>query len=136
MLSSMKKYWAAFWGLAVIGLVGVGIAALVHVSAETFVRIGIGAVSFYWLLIITTVPWNLYFRARQVQLAITDSRAREIRVDASRDAEVGRLRGRLLKLAVAGHVVSAAVTAAVSYLSGHVLGYYLAGFFLLSTVFR
>jgi len=136
MLSSMKKYWSIFWGLAVLGLVAVGIAALVHVSAQTLVRVGVGAVSFYWLLIITTVPWNLYFRARQVRHAIAASRAREIRVDASRDAEVGRLERRLLKLAVAGHLVSAAATAAVTYFSGHVLGYYLAGFFLLSTLFR
>jgi hypothetical protein len=132
----MKKYWQAFWGLVFLGLVAMGVAALIHVSAQSFVRIAIGAVSFYWLLIITTVPWNLYFRARQVRHAIGDSRAREIPVDASRDAEVGRLQGRLLRLAVAGHVLSAAVTAAVTFLSGHVLGYYIAGFFLLSTLFR
>lgn len=136
MLSSMKKYWGAFWTAGVLTLVAVGIAALTHVSAQTVVRVAIGAVSFYWLLIITTVPWNLHFRARQVRHEIGDSRARGIRVEESRDAEVRALERRLLRFAVAGHVVSAAVTATVTFFSGHVLGYWIAGFFLLSTLFR
>lgn len=132
----MKKYLGMFWGLAFLALAGFGVAALLHVKARQLVPAGVVLVGLYWLLIITTVPWNLYFRARQVHTAIGDSRDREIPVAADREVEVRVLRRRLLRLAVAGHVVSALVTAGVAELTGQVVGYYVAGFYLLSTLIR
>src|SRR3954447_575027 len=115
----MKKYWEQFLGLAVFaGLVAV-IASFVHVPGRTLLNVGLGAVSLYWLLIITTVPWNLYFRARQVRHEIGVSRERGIAVPAGREAEVRLWERRLLGLALAGHLVSAAVVAGVTYASGH-----------------
>jgi hypothetical protein len=132
----MKKYVNLFWSLVFLTLIGVGIAALFHVQAHKLVPAAITLVSLYWLLVITTVPWNLYFRARQVWAAIGDSREREIPVAEGREAEVRRLERRLLRLAVGGHLASALVTAGVTWLTGHLLGYYVAGFYLLSTVIR
>lgn len=132
----MKKYVSLFWSLVFLALIGFGVASLLHVEARKLVPAGITLVSLYWLLVITTVPWNLYFRARQVRAAIGDSRSRGIPVAESRETEVRRLERRLLRLAVAGHVASALVTAGVTWLTGHVLGYYVAGFYLLSTVIR
>lgn len=132
----MKKYVSMFWSLVFLALIGVGIAALFHVRAHTLIPAAVILASLYWLLVITTVPWNLYFRAREVRAAIGDSREREIPVAEGREGEVRRLEGRLLRLAVAGHVASALVTAGVAWLTGHVAGYYVAGFYLLSTVVR
>lgn len=132
----MKKYVNLFWSLVFLALIGFGIAALAHVRVHTLVPVAITLVSLYWLLIITTVPWNLYFRARQVRAAIGDSRERRITVAEGRETEVRRLERRLLRLAVAGHMASALVTAGVTWLTGHLFGYYVAGFYLLSTAIR
>lgn len=132
----MKKYWEQFVGLAVFaGLIAL-IASYVKVPGRTLLDVGLGAVSLYWLLIITTVPWNLYFRARQVRHEISVSRQRGISVPDGREDEVRRWERRLRWLAVAGHVFSAAVVAGVTWASGHVLGYYFAAFYLLSCAIR
>ncbi len=48
-----------------------------------------------------------------------------------------RLEWWLLRLALGGqHLVTAIVVAAVTFVSGHVLGYYFAAFYLLSCAFR
>lgn len=132
----MKKYWTLFWSAAFMAAVLAVVASFVKVSGRTLLDVGIGAVSLYWLLIITTLPWNLYFRAREVRHEIGVSRARGIAVQDGHEAEVRRLERRLLGLAIGGHVVSAVVVAAVTYASGRELGYYFAAFYLLSCAIR
>jgi hypothetical protein len=132
----MKKTWEAFWGQAVLTGIVALIASFVHIPGRTVLDVGLGAVSLYWLLIITTVPWNLYFRAQRVRSEIGVSRERGIAVPDSREAEVRRWERRLLRLALAGHAVTAAVVAGVTYASGHRLGYYFAAFYLLSCAIR
>ncbi|WP_194892907.1 hypothetical protein [Catenulispora pinisilvae] len=134
----MKKQWETFWGFVILGGLVALIASFahVHVPGRTVLDVGLGAVSLYWLLIITTVPWNLYFRALRVRNEIGVSRERGITVPEGRAAEVRRWERVLLRLALAGHVVTAAVVAGVTYASGHVLGYYFAAFYLLSCAIR
>lgn len=132
----MKKYWEAFWGLAVLTGIVALIASFVRIPGRTVLDVGLGAVSLYWLLIITTVPWNLFFRARRVRHEIGVSRERGIAVPDGREGEVRRWERRLLRLALAGHAVTAAVVAGLTYASGHVLGYYFAAFYLLSCAIR
>lgn len=133
---SMKKYWTLFWAALLMAAVVAIIGAFAKIPGRTLLDVGLGAVSLYWLLIITTVPWNLYFRAREVRHEIGVSRGRGIAVPAGHEADVRRLARRLLWFAVGGHVVSAAVVAAVTYVSGHMLGYYFAVFYLLSCAIR
>ena len=132
----MKKQSETFWGLVFLGGLVALVAHLVHVPGRTILNVGLGGASLYWLLIITTVPWNLYFKARRVRHEIGVSRERGIAVPEGREAEVRRWERRLLRLAVAGHGVTAAVVAGVTYASGHVLGYYFAAFYLLSCAIR
>ena len=132
----MKKQWETFWGLAFLGGLIALVAHFVHVPGRTMLTVALGAASLYWLLIITTVPWNLYFKARRVRHEIAVSRERGITVPDGREAEVQRWERRLLKLALAGHVVTSAVVAGITYASGHMLGYYFAAFYLLSCAFR
>ncbi|MDT7839225.1 hypothetical protein [Streptomyces justiciae] len=90
--------------------------------------------SLLWLLLLLTVPWNLYFRAHAVLADIAVSRGLEI--SPTRDAEARRIARAMLRTAVAGHVVTAAVVAAVTWATGAFTGYWFAAFFLLSTFFR
>ncbi|MEY9864367.1 hypothetical protein ABH935_010023 [Catenulispora sp. GAS73] len=132
----MKKQWETFVGLVFLGGLVALVANFVHIPGRTVLNVGLGTVSLYWLLIITTVPWNLYFKARRVRHEIGVSRERGITVPEGREAEVRRWERRLLRLALAGHVVTAAVVAGLTYASGHVLGYYFAAFYLLSCAIR
>ena len=132
----MKKYWAFFWGAMLAVAVGTVVGVCAKVPGRTLLDAGLGAASLYWLLVITTVPWNLYFRALTVRHEIDVSRRRGIEVTAEHEKEVRRLEWWLLRLAFGGHVVSALVVAAVTYFSGHVLGYYFAAFYLLSCAIR
>ncbi|WP_327128332.1 hypothetical protein [Streptomyces sp. NBC_01727] len=53
-----------------------------------------------------------------------------------RDAEAARIARTMLRAAVAGHVLTAAVVFAVTRATGEFTGYWFAVFFLLSTFFR
>lgn len=97
---------------------------------------GMGALCLLWLLIVLTVPWNLYFQAHEVAFELQRSREREVQVPREREAYIARLRKRLGWLAVGLHLFSAALIAVLATLAGRSIGYYFAVFYLISTGFR
>ncbi|WP_406004953.1 hypothetical protein OG440_01340 [Streptomyces sp. NBC_00637] len=98
--------------------------------------VGAGVLSLLWLMLLLTVPWNLYFRAHAVLAEIAVSREKGIEISSARDAEAARIARTMLRAAVAGHVVTGALTLAVTWATGEFTGYWFAAFFLLSTFFR
>lgn len=126
--------------VAAVGLIAVVLGLVLHVFAHTswslLLGIGAGALCLLWLLMLVTVPWNLYFQARKVLAEISASRDAGIEVPEAREREARRLRRRLLRAAVAAHLVSAAVAAVVTVVSGRQLGYWFTGFYLLSLGLR
>lgn len=87
-------------------------------------------------IVLVTVPWNLYFAARQVVAETAVSRERGITVRAADDTEAGQIARRMLRFALGGHIGTAVVTAVITYFSGAAVGYCFAGFYLLSTAIR
>ncbi|MGW6097187.1 hypothetical protein ACWFRK_23070 [Streptomyces sp. NPDC055157] len=83
-----------------------------------------------------SAAWNLYFRAHAVLAEIAVSRDKGMEVFPVRDAEAARIARTMLRAAVAGHVLTAAVVFAVTWATGEFTGYWFAAFFLLSTFFR
>ncbi|WP_204039122.1 hypothetical protein [Acrocarpospora phusangensis] len=106
------------------------------VAPSTLLAVLVGAISLIWLLVLLTVPWNLYFSARRVVHETHLSRERGIEVPQAREDEAAEIARRMLRFAVAGHLLSAAVIAVITYFSGAQVGYYFAGFYLLATAFR
>ncbi|WP_133910561.1 hypothetical protein [Streptomyces sp. NBC_00582] len=98
--------------------------------------VGAGVLSLLWLMLLLTVPWNLYFRAHAVLAEIAVSREKGMEISEARDAEAARIARAMLRAAVAGHVVTAAVVVAVTWATGEFTGYWFAAFFLLSTFLR
>jgi hypothetical protein len=92
--------------------------------------------SLSWLILLATLPWNLYFAARRAAVEMAVSRERGIDVRRAYDEEAGRISSRMLRLAIGAHVGTAVVAAAIAYFSGNEIGYYIAGIFLISTGFR
>ncbi|MFF6961292.1 hypothetical protein [Streptomyces sp. NPDC008317] len=128
-----------FTGTVVVTLVTVGTLAVVHAVGaplSTVLGTAAGLLGLLWLLLLLTVPWNLYFRAHAVLAEIRTSREKGLSVSPERDTEAGRIARLMLRVALAGHLVTAALAVAVAAATGRAAGYWLAGFFLLSTVFR
>lgn len=134
--SSTIRWWAAVVAGAAAALLFAWLGRLAGVPLTVLLAAGAGLAALAWMIVLVTVPWNLYFAARQLVAEMAVSRERGITVRPAQEAEASRIARRMLRFAVGGHAGTAAVTAVISYLSGAVVGYYAAGFYLLSTAIR
>jgi len=139
-MNDMRRSSVRWWAAIVIGtaaaLLIAWLARLARVPVQDLVSVAAGAVALAWLIVLVTVPWSLYFGARQVTAEMAISRERGITVPVARQAEVDRIARRLLRIAIGGHIATAVATVVVTYVVGGTAGYYLAGFYLLSALIR
>ncbi|HXS66126.1 MAG TPA: hypothetical protein VN767_25005 [Streptosporangiaceae bacterium] len=134
--SVVVKWWTA---LAVGTTVALLIAWLAHVAGvdlSQLLSVVAGAGALGWLIVLVSVPWNLYFGARQVLAGIEASRRRDIHVEPGDEAEARRIQRRMLGFALGGHVVTALGAGLIGYLAKETAGYYFMGFYLLSAAIR
>ena len=129
-------WWAMVLGGAAAALLFAWLGRMAGVPLSTLLSIGAGGVALAWLIVLVTVPWNLYFAARQAVADMAVSRERGITVRAAQEKEAGRLARRMLWLALGAHLGTAAVAAVITFFSGATAGYYFAGFYLLATAIR
>lgn len=132
----MVKWWAVVAGGAAAALLFAWLGRLAGVPLPALLAVGGGVAALMWTVVLVTVPWNLYFEARQVLLQIAASRERGIGVPESRDREAHLIARRTLWLAIAGHIGTALATAVFAWVSGNLIGYWLAAFYLVSTAVR
>jgi hypothetical protein len=125
-----------FCGAVVLTIVAVVLVAVADVPLHEVLSLFLGVLCLLWLILLLTVPWNLYFQARALVQEIRTSRDRGIDVPAEREPEVRRIAARMRWFAIGSHLVSAGIVALITYLSGEAVGYYLAGLYLVSTFFR
>jgi hypothetical protein len=95
-----------------------------------------GIVAFWWLTGITTLPWNMYFVAKDVldEARITESKGKT--PDAS-DIHYAKKQGKVfLSVAIILHIVSAAGLYALAYFGISSIGYFAAGIALGLTFVR
>ncbi|GAA2446491.1 hypothetical protein GCM10010191_74430 [Actinomadura vinacea] len=130
----MFKYVFLIGVLAVVGAVVLVLVA--DVPLAVVLSLGAGALCLAWLVVLLTVPWNVYFQARRVIGEIRTSRERGLEAPQGREEEARRIAVRVRAAAVGAHVLSAALAAVITYFSGAVVGYYFVGFYLVSTFFR
>jgi uncharacterized protein YukE len=123
-----------------IGAVCIVLAVVLYFVAKVrpvdLLTVIAGAVFLLWQVLLLTVPWNLYFKARLIIHQVAVSRQRGIEAPAGHEEEAARIARRLRLVAIGGHLLSAAVVAVITYFSGRSIGYYFSGFYLLSTLFR
>lgn len=138
----MKTLLSVAWtvlllAIAVAILAFSGYGGMVQASLHThLLDWGMGAVCLLWLMLILKVPWDLYFQALDVHFELERARERKIATPEGRDSYIQGLRTRLLWLALGAHLGSAALVAAIAYFTHGQVGYWFAGFYLLSTLFR
>jgi len=133
---SMVRWWAVVVAGAAAALLFAWLGRVAGVPLATLVSIGAAVAALMWTVVLVTLPWNLYFDARRIVADNAVSRERGITVPPGQDLEARHIARRMLRFALGGHLGTAAVTAAFAYVSGALTGYYLAGFYLLSTAVR
>ena len=133
---SVTKWWAGLAFATAATLLIVWLARVAGVQLNTLLSIVAGGAGLAWAVVLVAVPWNLYFAARGVtaEMAVSDERGIPVR-EAHRD-EARRIERWMLRFALGGHVVTALAIGLVTYFSGHVIGYYFTGFYLLSALVR
>ncbi len=114
--------------------VGLGLAWLAGQGVTTWLDWVIGLVVVGWLVLITTVPWNVYFRAREVLAEIALSQERGLAVPPERIRYSQLVARRSFILALALHLGSVLALWGVAQVT--VVGYWGAGAALLLTGFR
>jgi len=121
---------------AAVALLIAWLGHVVSVPVTTLLAVAAIAASLSWLIVLATVPWNLYFAARRAAAEMVVSRERGIEVRPAYDEEAGHISSRMLRFAIGAHVGTAVVAATIAYFTGSKIGYYVAGIFLISTGFR
>lgn len=113
-----------------------GVLRWLNVPAGDVLDWLIGIASFWWLLVIVTVPWDIYFQARAVLDDAATSQERKIEVSPDQVTFVRSWVQRALLLAIALHLLSAAGLYALAASGISPIGYIASGAALLLIVLR
>ncbi|MBG1261161.1 hypothetical protein [Nostoc commune] len=132
----MNFFISSIAGIVIVVLAAFGLLQWLHIPAGNFLDWVIGGASFWWLLVIVTVPWNVHFQAKEVLAEAAQSTEKGIPVDEKQVKYVTVLAKRSLWVAIALHLFSAVglYTLAVTGIS--TVGYISSGAALLLTILR
>ncbi|MDF5740093.1 MULTISPECIES: hypothetical protein [unclassified Nostoc] len=123
-------------GIVVVVLAAFGLLQWLHIPAGNFLDWVIGGASFWWLLVIVTVPWNVHFQAKEVLAEAAQSTEKGILVDEKQVKYVTALAKRSLWVAVALHLFSAVGLYTLAATGISTVGYISSGAALLLTILR
>lgn len=122
--------------LTLLVLLTFGILHWLQVPTGNFVDWAIGAASFWWLILIVTVPWNIHFGAKAILAQAAESKHKEITIDERQLRYVEKLERRSLWVAIALHILSAIGLYALAATGISSIGYVSAGAALSFTIVR
>ncbi|MBD2138988.1 hypothetical protein H6F32_15735 [Anabaena sp. FACHB-1237] len=123
-------------GIVLVVLLAFGILQWFHVPAGNVLDWVIGGASFWWLLVIVTVPWNVHFKAKEVLAEAAQSQENNIAVDEKQVKYVQVLAKRSLWVAISLHIFSAIGLYILAYTGISAVGYISSGAALLLTLLR
>lgn len=110
-------------GLVVTLLVAFAVLNWLGIPVGNFLDWVIGGASFWWLVVIVTVPWNIYFRSKEVMADAQKSQQKGISVAETQLSYVQMLAKRALWVALGLHVVSAATLYLLAAFGVSAIGY-------------
>jgi hypothetical protein len=123
-------------GSGFLALLAFFILQWLHLPVGSLVDWLIGIASFWWLLAVVTIPWNIYFEAEETKAEANTSRKKNIPVDAKQLAYVARIARWSLVLAIALHILSAVGLYALAASGISAVGYVSSFATLLLTILR
>ena len=130
------KYISYSISLGFLAIIAGGIVQWLNISAGNLIDWSIAIASFWWLLIIVTIPWNIYFEARETLNEAQVSQEKGIEIDLKPLSYVKKVARWSIVSAIALHLVSAIALylSAITGISN--VGYVSSGLTLLLTVLR
>lgn len=133
------SYLGFLWfcaGCALLILGAFGILSWLHIPAGNLVDWLIGIASFWWLMAIVTVPWNIYFDAKEVMAEAATSREKGIKVEEKQVSYVTGVSRWSIVIAIALHLLSALGLYTLAATGISAVGYVSSGATLLLTGLR
>ena len=122
--------------IVTVTLLAFGILQWFHVPAGNFLDWVIGGASFWWLLVIVTVPWNVHFKAKETLFDAEQSIEKKISVDEKQLKYVKLLVKRSLIIAIFLHILSTIGLYTLAATGISAVGYISSGAALLLTGLR
>lgn len=113
-----------------------GVLRWLHVDLGNYLDWMFGLGAFWWLTVVITVPWNIYFEARELLRELAVSRQKGIPTKTTDEAYLQKSARAYLLIALGAHAVSALILAALSYFEISAIGYVGAIVALLLTLLR
>ncbi len=118
-------YFSFSAGSGLLVLLAFAILQWLNIPAGSLIDWVIGVGSFWWLIVIITVPWNVYFDAKEVLVEATTSQEKGIAIEVKQVNYVRKVQRGALIVAIALHLLSglglyglaAAGISAVGYVS-------------------
>jgi hypothetical protein len=106
------------------------------IDATNLLSVSMSVIALVGLLIILKLPWDLYFEARDILAEQRESLRRGIEIPQEDQTYTQKMETKLLVICLSLHLITAVVISLATHYSGGTIGYYFAGFYLLSTAFR
>jgi hypothetical protein len=117
-------------------LLAFGILQWLHIPSGNLIDWLIGIASFWWLLVIVTVPWNIYFDAQEVIAEAAISQEKNIPVDRKQVDYVKTVARGSILLAIVLHLLSGVVLYTLAATGISAVGYVSSCATLLLTALR
>jgi hypothetical protein len=123
-------------GLIFLALLAFGLLNWLQMPTGNLIDWAIGIGIFEWILLIVTVPWNIYFSARSAAQAGTESQDNGITVEDRQIQYANSIATRSLIVAISLHLITAAALYYLAVSGITPLGYLSSVGVLLLTLFR
>lgn len=125
-LNSNSSSIPYLFGISAMLIVVYVVLTVLHIPAGTMIDWITGIVAFWWLTGITTLPWNMYFTAKDLLDDAAISERKGITVDAE-DVSYAKKKSHLfLRIAIVLHIVSAAALYLLAFFGVSSIGYFAA----------
>lgn len=132
----MWNYTLYSFGLGILTLLFFGLLQWLHIPSGNIIDWLIGVASFWWLITIVTVPWNIYFDAQMAIAEAEQSLEKGIPVEDKQVRYVQKVARGSLLFAIALHFLSAAGLYGLAIAGISAVGYISSAATLLLTLLR
>jgi hypothetical protein len=132
----MSVYYRLSFGIGFLTLGVFFLLQWLQIPAGNLIDWLIGIASFYWLLAIVTIPWNVHFEAKEVINEANISQQRKIPVNLQQIKYVNQVEKWSIVVAISLHIISAGVLYFLSAKGISPVGYITSIAALVLTFFR
>lgn len=132
----LGRYVGFSIGLGILAVITGGIVQWLNISAGNLIDWLIGIASFWWLLVIITIPWNIYFDARETLTEAKISKEKGIEIDLKPLNYVRKVARWSIVGAISLHLISALALYLLAATGISNVGYVSSGLTLLLTILR